>query len=117
MKHIADEKSIKGGQYDKVPENYSGTVYICPMHPEVRDTEKSDCPICGMFLKPEDEVAESNNHEDSHAHCHGADANNSTELKSVEGNKYDKIPENYSGTVYICPMHPEVRDVEKSDCP
>ena len=45
MKHIADEKSIKGGQYDKVPENYSGTVYICPMHPEVRDVEKSDCPI------------------------------------------------------------------------
>ncbi|MGM8909787.1 copper-transporting P-type ATPase, partial [Psychrobacter sp. 1U1] len=88
-----------------------------PMHPEVRDVEKSDCPICGMFLKPEDEVAESNNHEDSHAHCHGADANNSTELKSVEGNKYDKIPENYNGTIYICPMHPEVRDVEKSDCP
>ena len=117
MKHIADEKSIKGGQYDKVPENYSGTVYICPMHPEVRDVEKSDCPICGMFLKPEDEVAESNNHEDSHAHCHGADANNSNEVNSVEDDKYDKIPENYSGTVYICPMHPEVRDVEKSDCP
>ena len=117
MKHIADEKSIKGGQYDKVPENYSGTVYICPMHPEVRDVEKSDCPICGMFLKPEDEVAESNNHEDSHAHCHGADANNSNEVNSVEDDKYDKIPENYSGTVYICPMHPEVRDVRNSGCP
>ncbi|WP_201617630.1 copper-transporting P-type ATPase [Psychrobacter immobilis] len=117
MKHIADEKSIKGGQYDKVPENYSGTVYICPMHPEVRDTEKSDCPICGMFLKPEDEVAESNNHEDSHAHCHGADDNNSTEAKPIEGGKYDKVPDDYNGTIYICPMHPEVRDVEKSDCP
>ncbi|WP_438950567.1 copper-transporting P-type ATPase [Psychrobacter submarinus] len=117
MKHIADEKSIKGGQYDKVADDYNGTVYICPMHPEVRDTEKSDCPICGMFLKPEDEVTESNNHEDSHAHCHGADANNSTEVKSVESNKYDKIPENYNGTIYICPMHPEVRDTEKSDCP
>ena len=50
MKHIADEKSIKGGQYDKVPENYSGTVYICPMHPEVRDVEKSDCPYVACFL-------------------------------------------------------------------
>jgi len=117
MKHIADEKSIKGGQYDKVADDYNGTVYICPMHPEVRDTEKSDCPICGMFLKPEDEVTESNNHEDSHAHCHGADANNSTEVKSVESNKYDKIPENYNGTIYICPMHPEVRDVRNSGCP
>lgn len=121
MKHIADEKSIKGGQYDKVPENYTGNAYICPMHPEVRDTEKSDCPICGMFLKPEDEVikglADSNDNEGNHAHCHGADANNSTELNSVEDNKYDKIPENYNGTIYVCPMHPEVRDVEKSDCP
>ena len=50
MKHIADEKSIKGGQYDKVPENYSGTVYICPMHPEVRDVEKSDC--CLLYTSP-----------------------------------------------------------------
>ena len=95
MKHIADEKSIKGGQYDKVPENYSGTVYICPMHPEVRDVEKSDCPICGMFLKPEDEVAK----DDSHASCHGKDTDSSG-VKSVKGGKYDKVPADYDGTVY-----------------
>lgn len=112
MKHIADEKSIKGGQYDKVSENYSGTVYICPMHPEVRDVEKSDCPICGMFLKPEDEVAK----DDSHASCHGKDTDSSG-VKSVKGGKYDKVPADYDGTVYTCPMHPEVRDVRNSDCP
>ncbi|WLP95502.1 copper-translocating P-type ATPase [Psychrobacter sp. M13] len=117
MKHIADDKSIKGGQYDKVPENYSGTVYICPMHSEVRDVEASDCPICGMFLKPEDKATQSNNNEDSHANCHGADTNNSTEAKPIEGGKYDKVPADYNGTVFICPMHPEVRDAEKSDCP
>ena len=53
MKHIADEKSIKGGQYDKVPADYDGTVYTCPMHPEVRDVRNSGCPICGMALEPE----------------------------------------------------------------
>lgn len=119
MKHITDEKSIKGGQYDKVPDSYNGTVYICPMHPEVRDTEKSDCPICGMFLQPEGEVTESNSHDNNHEpheHCHGADAD-SNDIKSVKGGKFDKVPENYNGMVYICPMHPEVRDVEKSDCP
>ncbi|WP_367111690.1 copper-translocating P-type ATPase [uncultured Psychrobacter sp.] len=118
MKHIDDAKSIKGGQYDKVPENYNGTVYICPMHPEVRDVEKSDCPICGMFLKPEDEVAKSNGnaHNHDHAHCHGANAH-SGDVKSVKGGKYDKVPDDYKGTVYICPMHPEVRDVENSGCP
>ncbi|QQU07782.1 copper-translocating P-type ATPase (plasmid) [Moraxella osloensis] len=95
-----------------MPENYSGTVYICPMHPEVRDVEKSDCPICGMFLKPEDEVAK----DDSHASCHGKDTDSSG-VKSVKGGKYDKVPADYDGTVYTCPMHPEVRDVRNSGCP
>ncbi len=108
--------SIKSGKYDKVPADYEGTVYICPMHPEVRDTEKSDCPICGMFLQPKDEVADSNH--DSHAHCHsGHTASNSGEVKSVKGGKYDKVPDDYDGTVYTCPMHPEVRDVRNSGCP
>ena len=39
MKHITVKMPIKAGKYDKVPENYTGTVYICPMHPEVRDIE------------------------------------------------------------------------------
>ncbi|WP_265090241.1 copper-transporting P-type ATPase [Psychrobacter frigidicola] len=104
-------KSVKGGKYDKVPVSYSGTVYTCPMHPEVRDVEDSGCPICKMSLKPEDTVAEM---KDDHASCHGAV---STEVKSVKGGKYDKVPVSYSGTVYTCPMHPEVRDVENSGCP
>lgn len=120
MKHIDDTQSMKGGQYDKVPADYSGTIYTCPMHPEVRDVEKSDCPICGMFLKPEDEIvkeiADSKDNEDSHSHCHGKDTDR-TEVKSVKGGKFDKVPANYSGTVYICPMHPEVRDVRNSGCP
>ena len=39
MKHITEKMPIKAGNYDKVPENYTGTVYICPMHLEVRDIE------------------------------------------------------------------------------
>ena len=27
--------------------------YVCPMHPEVRDTEPSSCPECGMRLIPD----------------------------------------------------------------
>ena len=82
------------------------------MHPEVRDVEKNDRPICGMFLKPEDEVAK----DDSHASCHGKDTDSSG-VKSVKGGKYDKVPADYDGTVYTCPMHPEVRDVRNSGCP
>ena len=41
------------GRYDKVPADYSGTVYTCPMHPEVRQTKMGSCPICGMGLELE----------------------------------------------------------------
>jgi Cu+-exporting ATPase len=29
-----------------------GTVYTCPMHPEVRQDHPGDCPKCGMALEP-----------------------------------------------------------------
>jgi P-type Cu+ transporter len=30
-----------------------GTVYTCPMHPEIRQVGPGACPICGMALEPE----------------------------------------------------------------
>jgi Cu+-exporting ATPase len=30
-----------------------GTIYTCPMHPEVRQIGPGTCPICGMALEPE----------------------------------------------------------------
>ncbi|WP_283809699.1 heavy metal translocating P-type ATPase [Afipia massiliensis] len=35
---------------EKLPE---GTIYTCPMHPEVRQVGSGSCPICGMALEPE----------------------------------------------------------------
>jgi Cu+-exporting ATPase len=29
-----------------------GTIYTCPMHPQIRRSEPGDCPICGMALEP-----------------------------------------------------------------
>ena len=29
-----------------------GTIYTCPMHPEIRQTGPGSCPICGMALEP-----------------------------------------------------------------
>src|SRR6185312_2865359 len=31
----------------------AGTIYICPMDPEVRESKPGACPICGMALEPE----------------------------------------------------------------
>src|SRR6476619_3050406 len=33
-----------------VPE---GTIYTCPMHPEIRQIGPGNCPICGMALEPD----------------------------------------------------------------
>jgi Cu+-exporting ATPase len=33
----------------RVPE---GTIYTCPMHPEIRQVGPGACPICGMALEP-----------------------------------------------------------------
>ena len=31
----------------------AGTIYTCPMHPDVRQIGPGSCPICGMALEPE----------------------------------------------------------------
>ncbi|MEO8161809.1 MAG: heavy metal-binding domain-containing protein, partial [Arenimonas sp.] len=31
----------------------AGSVYICPMHPQIRQDHPGTCPICGMALEPE----------------------------------------------------------------
>ncbi|PSO20420.1 heavy metal translocating P-type ATPase [Bradyrhizobium sp. MOS003] len=45
-KYLAKEKSPE-------PEMPAGTIYTCPMHPEIRQVGPGSCPICGMALEPE----------------------------------------------------------------
>ena len=40
---------VRAGPASAVP---SGTVYTCPMHPQIRQDHPGDCPICGMSLEP-----------------------------------------------------------------
>jgi Cu+-exporting ATPase len=35
------------------PAAQAGTIYTCPMHPEIRQVGPGSCPICGMALEPE----------------------------------------------------------------
>src|SRR5262252_226260 len=37
---------------ESVPGMQAGTIYTCPMHPEVRSTAPGNCPKCGMALVP-----------------------------------------------------------------
>ena len=37
------------------PESSEAVMYVCPMHPEVRQDKPGSCPKCGMTLKPVNE--------------------------------------------------------------
>lgn len=121
-----------GEDLDTVPEGYAGTVYTCSMHPEVRRTEEGSCPKCGMFLTPEGDAGE-HGHDDHSGHghnqdhsdhdhaghghaCHGHD-DDPAALKDLKGGKYDTVPAGFTGTIYTCPMHAQVRHPGPGSCP
>jgi Cu+-exporting ATPase len=51
-KFIADPEKYLAGEVlqEDVP---AGTIYTCPMHPEIKQVGPGACPICGMALEPE----------------------------------------------------------------
>ena len=53
-KFVADAERYLGKQTaEPTPPTPEGTIYTCPMHPEIRQTGPGACPICGMALEPE----------------------------------------------------------------
>jgi Cu+-exporting ATPase len=49
-----DEAAAAGaddGRYNLLPRGYDGTVYTCPMDPQVKQPGPGTCPICGMALE------------------------------------------------------------------
>jgi Cu+-exporting ATPase len=43
----------KGAPADPMARVPAGTIYTCPMHPQIRRDAPGSCPICGMALEPE----------------------------------------------------------------
>ena len=43
----------------RAPGTPEGTIYTCPMHPQIRQVGPGACPICGMALEPATVTAES----------------------------------------------------------
>src|SRR5918996_2927080 len=88
------------------------TSYVCPMHPEVTNTEASSCPKCGMKLIPAETPAVTSYVCPMHPEV--TDTKESTCPKC--GMKL--IPGAAAAvTSYVCPMHPEVTDTKESTCP
>ncbi|WP_411353612.1 copper-transporting P-type ATPase [Marinobacter alexandrii] len=81
------------------------------MHPEVISDEPGNCPKCGMHLVPLENNKVSSHSDHSH-HCSG-----DHEKPSGDDRTYDRVPPGYSGVVYTCPMHPQVRQIKPGACP
>ena len=50
-KFVADPAAYDG-ERKAAPAAPAGTIYTCPMHPEVQQVGPGDCPKCGMALEP-----------------------------------------------------------------
>ena len=83
----------------------AGTIYTCPMHPEVRQDHPGNCPICHMNLVPEGQPVSGPDH---HGHAAGEQAPASAAPPPQEAP---------AGTTYTCPMHPEVQQDHPGNCP
>lgn len=50
--HSSPESYLDTAKIPEPPAAQAGTIYTCPMHPQIRKTEPGSCPICGMALEP-----------------------------------------------------------------
>ncbi|WP_243021782.1 copper-transporting P-type ATPase [Simplicispira sedimenti] len=95
-------------------------IYHCPMHPEIRQDHPGRCPKCQMLLVPEGApIQEGHQHGHNHGHHHGHVHGESPGPHAASAHVDAPIepPPAPAGTVYTCPMHPEVRQDHPGNCP
>lgn len=49
---VADPEKYLSSEKSSEPDVPEGTIYTCPMHPQIRQIGPGSCPICGMALEP-----------------------------------------------------------------
>ena len=95
-------------------EAYQVTMYICPMHPEVRQDISGNCSKCGMKLEKKQITkyrAKNDNKKDM-----TCDVVKSTETNALKGVDIQKKGSKKSA-IYACPMHSEVTSDKPGNCP
>ncbi len=91
----------------------TGTLYTCPMHPEVVQDKPGNCPKCGMNLVPVNKKAG-----EEHSHHHPTEQKR--ELHSGHEQPAARVVDIAMAKgfqKYTCPMHPQVVQDEPGKCP
>ena len=52
LKPPATDPAVTAPAMGALPEAAEGTIWTCPMHPQIRRNGPGQCPICGMALEP-----------------------------------------------------------------
>jgi Cu+-exporting ATPase len=54
----ATDPAVQAAPMGALPQAAAGTIWTCPMHPQIRRNGPGQCPICGMALEPLEPTAE-----------------------------------------------------------
>nr|WP_316643045.1 copper-translocating P-type ATPase [uncultured Roseateles sp.] len=95
----------------------AATVYVCPMHPHIRQTQPSRCPECGMNLVPEGEAKQGAHAGHAHHHAGAAPQEHGHHARAPMSGIAAPAPAVGGPTIYTCPMHPEIRQDHPGNCP
>lgn len=108
------------GADNKAPISHEGhgepilTIYTCPMHSEIRETEPGLCPICEMSLIPTTATEQDRQ---------AAEKKEVPKAAEIEEHRHMSEPEPISSptdpekTIYTCAMHPQIRSPQPGSCP
>ena len=89
---------------DTAPVDFVGSVYTCPIHPEMSRAEGGTRPKCNMHLVPEGSVGHG-------GHGHHAYVGDHDAVRGRAG-AHDKGPAGHDAAAYTCPMRAAVRQIE-----
>jgi len=104
-----------GHEHPAPRQSATAGAYVCPMHPEVRSDRPGRCPKCGMNLVLTDAREGAAHHADHAPSGHPAGA--AAPAAPAQPQPREMPPQAARGTVYTCPMHPEVRQSAPGKCP